>query len=40
MPIDVIRPFLELIEKAGKPTGTSANGDARVPPLKEAPLAV
>jgi regulator of protease activity HflC (stomatin/prohibitin superfamily) len=38
MPIDVIRPFLELIEKAGKPTGANANGDARVPPMKEAPL--
>jgi regulator of protease activity HflC (stomatin/prohibitin superfamily) len=40
MPIDVIRPFLELLEKAGKPASASANGDARVPPAKEAPLAV
>ena len=36
MPIDVIRPFLELLEKAGKPAG--ANGDARVPLLRDAPL--
>ncbi len=38
MPIDIIRPFLELIEKAGKPA--SANGDARVPPMKDVPLSV
>jgi regulator of protease activity HflC (stomatin/prohibitin superfamily) len=38
MPIDVIRPFLELLEKAGKPAGASGNGDARVPPMKEAPI--
>jgi regulator of protease activity HflC (stomatin/prohibitin superfamily) len=37
MPIDIIKPFLELMEKAGKPTG--ANGDARVPLAKGAPLA-
>jgi regulator of protease activity HflC (stomatin/prohibitin superfamily) len=37
MPIDVIRPFLELLEKAGKPAGASGNGDARVPRMKEAP---
>jgi regulator of protease activity HflC (stomatin/prohibitin superfamily) len=29
MPIDIIKPFLELLEKAGKPVG--ANGAARVP---------
>jgi regulator of protease activity HflC (stomatin/prohibitin superfamily) len=38
MPIDVIRPFLELLEKAGKPAGASGNGDARVSPMKEAPI--
>jgi regulator of protease activity HflC (stomatin/prohibitin superfamily) len=31
MPIDVIAPFLQLLDKAGKPA--SANGDARVPPI-------
>ena len=29
MPIDIIKPFLEILEKAGKPAG--ANGDARLP---------
>ena len=38
MPIDIIRPFLALLEKAGQPA--SANGDARVPPMKDVPLAV
>ena len=38
MPIDIIRPFLALLEKAGQPA--SANGDARVPPRKDVPLAV
>ncbi len=38
MPIDIIKPFLELLEKPGKPAG--ANGDARVPLMKEASLAV
>ena len=38
MPIDIIKPFLALLEKAGKPA--SANGDARVPPMKDVPLAV
>jgi regulator of protease activity HflC (stomatin/prohibitin superfamily) len=37
MPIDIIKPFLELIEKAGKPAG--ANGDARIPFAKGASLA-
>ncbi len=36
MPIDIIKPFLELFDKAGKPA--SANGDARVSPMKETPL--
>jgi len=27
MPIDIIKPFLKILDKAGKPTG--ANGDAR-----------
>ena len=38
MPIDIIKPFLELFEKPGKPVG--ANGDARVPLTKEAPSGV
>ncbi len=38
MPIDIIRPFLELLEKPGK--STRANGDARVPLMTEASLAV
>jgi regulator of protease activity HflC (stomatin/prohibitin superfamily) len=33
MPIDIIKPFLELIEKAGKPTG--GNGVLGVPPTKD-----
>jgi regulator of protease activity HflC (stomatin/prohibitin superfamily) len=38
MPIDIIKPFLELMEKGGKRTG--ANGDARVPlPLGAPPRA-
>ncbi len=37
MPIDIIKPFLELFEKSGKPAG--ANGSARVPLAKDAPLA-
>jgi hypothetical protein len=32
MPIDIIKPFLEILEKSGKPRG--ANGDAR---LADAP---
>ena len=36
MPIDIIKPFLDLREKAaGKPAG--ANGDARVSPVKDGP---
>jgi regulator of protease activity HflC (stomatin/prohibitin superfamily) len=38
MPIDIIRPFLALLEKAGQSAG--ANGDARVAPMKDVPLAV
>src|SRR5579864_507723 len=37
MPIDIVRPFLELLEKAGKPA--SANGAARVPLMKDVQLA-
>jgi regulator of protease activity HflC (stomatin/prohibitin superfamily) len=38
MPIDIIKPFLDLAEKSGKPAG--ANGRTRVPPpAKETPLA-
>ena len=36
MPIDIIKPFLELLDKTGKATG--ANGGARVPLMKDAPL--
>ena len=36
MPIDIIRPFLELLEKSGKPAG--ANGAAHVPLKKALPL--
>jgi regulator of protease activity HflC (stomatin/prohibitin superfamily) len=39
MPIDIIKPFLELLEKPGKAAG--ANGDAsRVPLIKDASLGV
>ena len=38
MPIDIIKPFIELMEKAGKPAG--ANGDARVPLANNVPLAM
>jgi len=31
MPIDIIKPFLELFEKSGKPAGVTTNGAARVP---------
>ncbi len=46
MPIDLIKPFLELIEKPGKPRGANGNaripqnGDARIPQLAEALLDV
>jgi regulator of protease activity HflC (stomatin/prohibitin superfamily) len=33
MPIDIIKPFLELLEKPGKALG--ANGAAHVPPIEE-----
>jgi len=38
MPIDIVKPFLQLLEKAGKPA--NANGDARLPPRKDVPLSV
>src|SRR5277367_6680663 len=38
MPIDIMKPFLELFEKSGKAAG--ANGDARVPIMRDVPLAV
>jgi len=41
MPIDIIKPFLQLIEKAGKPTGiTATNGAARVPLAANGPASV
>jgi hypothetical protein len=36
MPIDIIKPFLDLLDKAGKPLG--ANGADRLSPLKGLPL--
>ena len=36
MPIDIVKPFLELLDKAGKPRG--ANGAAIAPLTKELPL--
>ena len=36
MPIDIIKPFLDLMEKAGKPMG--ANGAGRLPMTHELPL--
>jgi hypothetical protein len=37
MPIDIIKPFLDLFDKAGKPLG--ANGADRAPLMKDiAPL--
>jgi regulator of protease activity HflC (stomatin/prohibitin superfamily) len=38
MPIDIIKPFLELVEKSGKAPG--ANGATRVPLGKDVPLGV
>ena len=36
MPIDIIKPFLDLVDKTGKPAG--ANGGTHVPVPKGAPL--
>jgi regulator of protease activity HflC (stomatin/prohibitin superfamily) len=38
MPIDIIRPFLDILEKTGKPLG--ANGVALIPHILDAPSAV
>ena len=38
MPIDLVKPFLDLIEKPGKAAG--ANGAARVPVIRDAALGV
>src|SRR5271155_1768319 len=38
MPIDIIKPFLERLEKPGKAAG--ANGATRVPPIKDVSLGV
>jgi regulator of protease activity HflC (stomatin/prohibitin superfamily) len=40
MPIDIIKPFLDLFEKSGKPTGVATNGAARVPLAADAPASV
>jgi regulator of protease activity HflC (stomatin/prohibitin superfamily) len=37
MPIDIIKPFLDIVEKTGKPAG--ANGGTHVPVATAAPLA-
>jgi hypothetical protein len=37
MPIDIVNPFLELLDKAGK--APSANGAFHAPLVKGAPLA-
>ncbi len=37
MPIDIVKPFLELLDKAGK--APSANGALHAPLVKDAPLA-
>ena len=36
MPIDIVKPFLDIIEKTGKPAG--ANGTNRIPLMKEGTL--
>src|SRR5487761_1621641 len=38
MPIDIVKPFLELLDKAGKPRG--ANGATLVPLIRDAALGV
>ena len=38
MPIDIIKPFLDLLDKAAKPLGL--NSADRAPPLKDVPLGV
>jgi hypothetical protein len=39
MPIDIIKPFLDIVEKTGKPAGT--NGiTTHLPPVKNAPLSM
>src|SRR5476651_194724 len=37
MPIDIIKPFLELFDKSGKPAGVATNGAARVSLTANAP---
>jgi hypothetical protein len=32
MPIDIMKPFLELLEKAGKPAGTNGAGHDHIEP--------
>jgi regulator of protease activity HflC (stomatin/prohibitin superfamily) len=39
MPIDIIKPFLQLLEKAGKPAGAT-NGAAYVMPMADVPAGV
>src|SRR5277367_6614166 len=37
MPIDIIKPFLELFDKSGKPAGVATNGAAHVLLTKDVP---
>jgi hypothetical protein len=39
MPIDIVKPFLDLLEKSGRGAAFGANSDARVPIANEVPLA-
>jgi hypothetical protein len=40
MPIDIIKPFLELLERPATAVGAAANGGTRVPLVKDIPLGV
>jgi regulator of protease activity HflC (stomatin/prohibitin superfamily) len=40
MPIDIIKPFLELLQKTGKAPGAEDDSALRVPLLKDVPLGV
>jgi regulator of protease activity HflC (stomatin/prohibitin superfamily) len=35
MPIDIIKPFLELLDRPGRAAGAHENGEARVPLMKD-----
>ncbi len=40
MPIDIIKPFLELLDRPGRAAGAHENGEARVPLMKDVSLPV